>query len=345
MAGIDSSPRELESNAGTDRTLLFEEILERLPYGVIVVDHGLQIQFVNRVAAELLDEIAVGQPLAEQWAEFAVRDYAARLFGRDAEPGSKLAALAERTLRVNGLSAPRSETAILLLEDVTERERTRDAERRFVENAAHELRTPVAAIVSVVEILERGAKDVPETRDRFFAHLSAHSARLVRLMTSLLTLARVQNGYEEPRLELVPLRPFLEDLARTLTPRAGVTVSVDAPEEVVALADRDLLTLVVSNVGSNAVTNTHEGEIVFEARGSPGSVELEIRDTGSGMDQAERDAALDRFHRGGDSAGFGLGLAIAAEAVRELGGTLCLEAAAGGGTRVLIALRGASIVS
>src|SRR5207248_5750692 len=59
-----------------------------------------------------------------------------------------------------------AETAILIVEDVTERERARQSEREFVENAAHELRTPLAAIVSVMDVLESGAKDIPEARDR-----------------------------------------------------------------------------------------------------------------------------------------------------------------------------------
>jgi two-component system sensor histidine kinase VicK len=341
------SPPEAAPTAEDARTTVSDDILKRLPLGIVMCDRNLRVEFANAAAADLLgaDDLAPGSPLEEHWGDLDVRSYAAELFSTDVAPEPELAGVGSRTLLVNGLPAGAMDTAIFLITEVTERERRQRADRHFLENAAHELRTPVAAIVSVAEALE-SAKDEPDARDRFLAHLRVHSDRLVRLATSLLALARVQSGVEEPRLELVPLAAFLDDIVAHLDHVPAVAVEVEAADGVAALADRELLRLIVSNIAQNSVKNTHVGSIRFAARSIDGRTELEIADTGSGMSAADRDAAFDRFHRGSDSSeGFGLGLAIARDAAEELGGTLELESTPGEGTVVRIGLRSAEVIS
>jgi signal transduction histidine kinase len=122
---------------------------------------------------------------------------------------------------------------------------------------------------------------------------------------------------------------------------------VDVPDDLAVIADHELLRLIVFNVAMNASRHTHEGEIRFRARTGRKGAELELRDTGIGMTDADRAAAFDRFHRGADAQGdgFGLGLAIAAEAAEELGGDLRLEQGPDGGTIVRIALPSGTIVA
>jgi signal transduction histidine kinase len=232
-----------------------------------------------------------------------------------------------------------------MVEDVTERERARESEREFVENAAHELRTPLAAIVSVMDVLESGAKDVPEARDRFLKHIRVHSERLSRLATSLLTLARLGTGVEQPRVTVVPVRPLLEEVASRLDPVDGVEVKVRSSEQTGALADRDLLEQAIANVAENSAKHTQAGEIVLEARGNGTMTEIEIRDTGPGMSEEERERAFHRFYRSSNGAdGFGLGLAIAEEAIRAIDGTIELDSEPGAGTRVRMVVPSAKII-
>jgi signal transduction histidine kinase len=249
-------------------------------------------------------------------------------------------------LWIQGLPPSTGETAILIVEDVTERERARQSEREFVENAAHELRTPLAAIVSVMDVLESGAKDIPEVRDRFLKHIRVHSERLSRLATSLLVLARLQTGVEEPRMTVVPVRPLLEEVAGRLDPAHGVEVAVRAAAELGTLADRDLLQQAIANVAENSAKHTRKGEIVFEAREKGTTTEIEIRDTGPGMTDEERARAFHRFYRASNGTdGFGLGLAIAEEATRAIGGTIELESELGAGTQVRVAVPSARIIA
>ena len=224
--------------------------------------------------------------------------------------------------------------------DVSERERRARAERDFVTNAAHELRTPLAAIVSSVEVLQAGAKERPEVRDRFMGHIEQQSRRLQRLVHALLVLARASIRDEPPALERVLLRPLLADVARELEPKDGVELVTRCSRDVAVLGDRALLEEVLVNLGSNAARHVECGHIALTAKRRDGSVVLEVADTGPGMPDEVRDRALERFFRGPDAsgAGFGLGLAIAAQSVKTLGGALEIDSRPEVGTTVRITL-------
>ena len=198
-----------------------------------------------------------------------------------------------------------------------------------------------------MDVLESGAKDVPEARDRFLKHIRVHSEKLSRLARSLLVLARLQTGVEQPRLSVVPIRPLLEEIAGRLDPARDVEVSVRSSEQTGAIADRDLLHRALANVAENSAKHTRTGEIVLEARENGTTTEIEIRDTGPGMTDEEQARAFHRFYRSsnGSNDGFGLGLAIAEEAVRAIEGTIELESEPGAGTQVRVVVPSAKIIS
>jgi signal transduction histidine kinase len=343
----DAQEPALTRSPGRESRL--REALDRLPQGVIVVDHQFSVDYVNRAATRLLGAGAPhpGEPLADDVGDVPLGSLLRRLGAEGTSSISRLAPLDDRVLCVEAISDPDSELVVLTVDDVTERERTRRAERRFVENAAHELRTPLAAIISVVDALDGGAKDEPAIRDRFLAHLRGHSERVARLATSLLALARVQSGYQEPRFELVALEPLLQRIVAELRPPPRVEVVTRVPETLAVLTDVGLVYHAVSNVLANAAKNTHAGAIAIEARAAGPTIELEISDSGPGMTAADIEHAFDRFFRagGGDGQGFGLGLAIAKDALESIGGRIVLESPPGEGLRARIWLPGAKILS
>jgi signal transduction histidine kinase len=225
---------------------------------------------------------------------------------------------------------------------VTERDRRERAEREFVTNAAHELRTPLAAITSAVEVLQAGAKEVPADRDRFLESIERQSARLGRLTHTLLTLARAQTHEEARRLEPLELRPLLEEIAATLEPRPGVEVAVDCPPGLFVLADRALVEQALLNLAVNAAKHTEQGRIELAAESvAGGSAAVEVRDSGPGIAPGDQERVWERFYRGRgrDANGFGLGLAIVRQAIRVVGGSVELESSPGKGTVVRVTLR------
>jgi signal transduction histidine kinase len=127
-----------------------------------------------------------------------------------------------------------------------------------------------------------------------------------------------------------------------------VAVQVSAALDLAVLADHDLLVHALDNIAANAGKHTSSGLIVFEGRDAGRHTEIEIRDTGKGMTAEESSHAFERFYRGqnrDEGTGFGLGLAIADEAVRALNGSIRLDSRPNRGTRVRISLPSARVMA
>jgi signal transduction histidine kinase len=337
--------RDSFANVESERDRL-KILLERLHDGVLAVDGDLTVQFANAAAGELLGgaSLETGRRLPD-WEPFALGELARTLFAPGAATVQERIDLADgSTYTVVGLPAGgMPPVAVLVLSDVTAQERRERAEREFVANAAHELRTPLAAIASAVEVLENGAKDDALERERFLRIVSRQSGRLNRLVRALLVLARAQTHQEEVPFEPVRLFPVLEDVAaeaRSSEP-AAAAIRIDCPEELYALGQRDLIEEIVSNLTANAVKHGGPGEIVLRAAATGSdAASIEVHDSGPGIRPEQRERLFDRFYRAGDAGadGFGLGLAIVREAVRALGGRIEITARPGGGTIVRVVL-------
>jgi signal transduction histidine kinase len=230
----------------------------------------------------------------------------------------------------------------MLDEEVAIRDQER-VERDFVTNAAHELQSPLASIISAIEVLQAGAKDGPE-RDIFLEHIEHASDRLARLVRSLLVLARAQSGIERPRDELIALEPVLKEVAAGLSVAPGVEVRVSCPSEAALVSNRELLEQALINLGENAAKHTTRGTIDFSARASAPATVLAVSDTGPGIPAPERPHVFERFYRGsGERAGgFGLGLSIVQAAANSLGAEVELESTPGEGTVVRLRFPGAA---
>jgi PAS domain S-box-containing protein len=237
--------------------------------------------------------------------------------------------------------------AVALLFDVTTREVRERAERDFVTNAAHELQSPLAAIVSAIEVLQAGAKEGPE-RDRFLAHIEDAAARLTRLTRALMILARAQSGAEAPAVELVSVCELLGEAAERVRPAAGVRIIVTCPRELAVITNRELIEQAVMSLADNAAKWTQRGMIEFSARALDDGVEFSIADTGPGIPADQRSRVFNRFYRGDSptSAGFGLGLAIVRAAAEAIEAEVDLDSTVGAGTVVRLKLPGtATLIS
>jgi PAS domain S-box-containing protein len=338
----------------------YEAVLHHLPVGVLVVSptgevvgrneradelFGGVVQHVDEIASRFSDED--GRPLPEgAWTGWSLESDLAppptvMTFAR--HDGARLL-LEARSAPVTG-DGKRSATAFVF-DDVTAQRQRDIAQRAFIVNAAHELRTPLAAIVSAIEVLQSGAKDDVETRDVFLGHIQREADRLVRLARALLVLARAQAMEEQPTPELVPLRPLLEELVAGARPEPDVAVEVECDKDAAAFTSPDLLRQAIVSVFDNALRHTTQGVICLRAKLlDERTAAVEIEDTGTGMTPREMEVALLRFVRGAESSGFGLGLAIAAEAARASGGELTLESEAGHGTTATITVPAAHLVA
>jgi two-component system, OmpR family, phosphate regulon sensor histidine kinase PhoR len=210
----------------------------------------------------------------------------------------------------------------------------------FVKNAAHELRTPVAAIASAVEVLQNGAKEDPAARDRFLGHIERATARLERLLDALLVLARSQSGHEEPVFSRVAIEPILDRVLDGVTAQVGVSLEVESEPGLAVATNPNVLEQLLANLAANAAQHTDSGSIRLVARGKDDHVSIEVRDTGHGLEPVNQELIERELARreAPEVAGLGIGLTIVREAVRALGGEVEIGPRAGGGTTARVLL-------
>jgi signal transduction histidine kinase len=339
LAALAGEAAGLFEQLATERNRL-SVVIDRFQDAVVTVTPELEIELANPSAHDLLGgELLPGVSLPNPWPEVVdLPALAGSLFKPGARPIERMVTLDgnDRTLELIGLPARGDSTAVIVVRDASERERADRAEREFVANAAHELRTPLAAITAAAEALDLGAKDVPADRDRFLAHLRRECERLTRLTDSLLVLARAQSGAEPPSTERIDVPALLKGIAGGLRPRRGVDVKVRCRDGVAIEANRALVEQALRNLAQNASKFTRQGRVELTAGHSDGVVVLEVRDTGPGIPAAERERVFRRFYRTGrrSSEGFGLGLAIVRESIRAAGGTVELMSEPNRGTAV-----------
>ncbi len=318
----------------------FEQLVERLHEGVLLADPEGKLEYANGRAYELLAGIQPRCVLADVLPAEAAATLGSLLEGEELRDPIQVDGRG-RTLQVSGVPSHRpGDGAVLVVADTTERVREERAQREFVTNAAHELRNPVAGIVTAIEMLQTGAKDDPLHRDEFLAHIEREAARLSRLTRALLVLERAEAREEVPRAEVVVLAPVLERVAEGIEPREDVRVSVDCDPDLVLSTHPELLEQALQTVVQNAERYTEHGQIVLSGRRlDVDHVCVQVTDTGRGLAGAEPERLFDRFYRGSaGNGGFGLGLSIAAQSVRAVGGRIEIRPNGEQGTIVEIRL-------
>lgn len=224
---------------------------------------------------------------------------------------------------VAGMSAAVNAMADQLTAQIDDLERANQAQRRFVADVAHELRTPTAALLASAESLAH-----VETRDEASALVIPQLRRLAGLTEDLLEISRMDAG----RAVVVPSRVDLVDLVREVLDETGRPgdVTLDAPAWLPVELDPARTRVVVRNLVANALQHgTPPVRVAVSVAGE--WVEVSVTDAGPGVPDDLRERVFDRFVRG-DAArhgpSTGLGLAIAHENARLLGGTLELGPAA-----------------
>lgn len=215
--------------------------------------------------------------------------------------------------------------------------------RVVAEGLAHDLRSPVTRLRSVLEQAALEARD--PAAEAAMNRALAEADTLTRILTTALQIGRAEAGIGRERFEQTALGAFVEDLAALYEPYAedeGFTLTAEAPEGLTVLLHRELMGQALGNLVDNAVKYAEGGSAiaVFAARQN-GHVVLGVRDNGPGIPAEQREAALQRFGRLDPTravAGTGLGLALA-EAVAKLhDGRVELADAPGGGLEVRLVL-------
>jgi two-component system, OmpR family, phosphate regulon sensor histidine kinase PhoR len=335
---LDSMREELRKSftlLATERDRL-SAIFDGLTEAVIVVGEDGSVRFTNPAAERLVRD---GQPATALVP--ALRRAASR--------GSAEIPVLSVDGRVYGVQArrvPAEHAVLLVVRDRTDELKREEAEREFVSNAAHELRNPLAGIMSGIEVLRGGAKDDPDVRDRFLARLAVDAERMTRLTQSLLTLARVEAAGERDEAQVVDVSLAAVEATEAVAAPEGVEMLTEIEPDLVAAGDPVLLRQVMIGLLTNACAHTPPpGTVTLRAvRGEEKTVTIEVQDTGKGIPPEEQNRVFERFYRGSAThatEGFGLGLSIAKRMVDVMNGEIGLRSVPGEGSIFWVRLRAA----
>jgi signal transduction histidine kinase len=221
----------------------------------------------------------------------------------------------------------------------------RDALRRFIADASHELRTPITALKNFNDLLQGAATDDPAARAEFLAESQVQLDRLEWITRNLLDLSRLDAGLVVLDLANHDVGELIEGAAsvfKALAQEKGVALSIRLPIPPLRVrCDRAWIELALSNLLDNALKFTPAGEQVeigAERRGE--AVQLWVRDSGPGIDPTDQPHIFERFYRGQGSGveGSGLGLAIVQSVVQAHRGQVSVESEPDAGSLFVVEL-------
>jgi len=216
-----------------------------------------------------------------------------------------------------------------------------EAQRRFVADAGHELRSPLSTIMVALDVARQEAAAGSPVDVRVLDDVAAEAGRMSRLVEDLLLLARADESGLRMRRDDVDLDDLVEGEARRLAADATLKVSYEA-EPVRVLGDRDRLVQVLRNLTDNAARHARS-QIRLSLGARPAAAELRVDDDGDGIPVGDRARVFDRFvrldaSRQRGSGGSGLGLSIVREIVAGHGGQVSVQESRWGGVAVVVRL-------
>ena len=322
--GRQSRQIRLQLEAARRQQKEFSIITENMQEGLLVIDRYTMVLSVNSSVGKLLKvkEIKTGESvyLLNRSEEF--RGVVGQVLEGKHEnkilrlDGSEIQVIANPVTREN-----KTEGAVLLLVDVTEKVEREQLRREFSANVSHELKTPLTSISGFAEIMQDGfVKD--EDVKVFAGRIYKEAQRLIRLVGDVIRISRLDEGglpYQWEKLHM-----YME---------GGSTVLDTVPT---------IMEEVLYNVCDNAVKyNRRGGEVFVRLKDGEDAVRVNVRDTGIGIPKEDQERIFERFYRVDKShskeiGGTGLGLSIVKHGVKTLNGRLWLNSEPGQGTEIIM---------
>ena len=235
---------------------------------------------------------------------------------------------------------------LLVMRDITERERVEQMRRDFVANTSHELKTPVGAVSLLAEAIESAADDPPQVRI-FTARLTAEANRLALLTSRIMNLSRLQASddlTEQRDVSVDEVVAAALDAHAIQADSAGVEVVRGGKRGAYVRGDAQVLSEAVGNLIANAIAYSPQGPSVgVGVKVVDGIVEIAVTDRGIGIAEGDQDRVFERFYRADPArarrtGGSGLGLSIVKHAVQRHGGEVRLWSRPGRGSTFTIRL-------
>mgnify|MGYP002543979778 CR=1 FL=1 len=236
--------------------------------------------------------------------------------------------------------------AVILLVDITEKEKREKLRREFTANVSHELKTPLTSICGISDMLMNGIVK-PEDVKGFGGDINREAARLLALVNDIIRLSELDEGAEDTdKAEITDILEVANDAVKSISgvaKKAGITVTAEGDSTLVN-GGKSLIFEMIYNLCDNAVKyNRENGTVKVRIKDKGDFAEISVADTGIGIPEDQKERVFERFFRVDKShskevGGTGLGLSIVKHAVKNLGGEVSLESRLDKGTTVTVTI-------
>ena len=344
--GRQSRQIRLQLEAARRQQKEFSIITENMQEGLLVIDRYTMVLSVNSSVGKLLKvkEVKTGESvyLLNRSEEF--RDVVCQVLDGKHEDkvlrldGSEIQVIANPVTREN-----KTEGAVILLVDVTEKVEREQLRREFSANVSHELKTPLTSISGFAEIMQDGfVKD--EDVKVFAGRIYKEAQRLIRLVGDVIRISRLDEGglpYQWEKLDLYSLTHDIFSTLHEAAEKQEVHMYMEGGSTVLDTVPT-IMEEVLYNVCDNAVKyNRRGGEVFVRLKDGEDAVRVNVRDTGIGIPKEDQERIFERFYRVDKShskeiGGTGLGLSIVKHGVKTLNGRLWLNSEPGQGTEIIM---------
>ncbi len=328
--------------ASTDLPDGTRSVLQGMDEVAVVVDSSLHIVAASS-PAELFG-MSEGELLAAEELRSLVR--ASRTTDRPEVETLRLRRGVELRSVVARASGITPRLTLLVIRDITERERVEEMRRDFVANTSHELKTPVGAVTLLAEAIESAADDPDQVR-HFASRLGAEAARLGQLTSRIMNLSRLQAADDLTELRDVSVDEVLTAAVESQAVAAEanqITIVRGGERGAYVRGDVQVLTEAIANLIANAIAYSPAGsQVGVGVKVVDAAVEIAVTDRGIGIPEGEQARVFERFYRADQArsrrtGGTGLGLSIVKHAVQRHGGEVELWSRPGRGSTFTVRL-------
>lgn len=352
--------KEAQETTEAERQRL-DSVLKHMTDGVIATDRRSRVMITNNRALDFIgktEEEVIGHSIMEvlnlrdkyTFRELLNMDHDILIpfvneDGQESIIKGEISVIQRESRYVSGL--------IWVLTDVTEREKIERDRRQFVSNVSHELRTPLTSVRSYSEALSDGALEDPKLAREFLDVIQRETDRMIRMISDLLNLSRMDSNRQEMNLELIDLSRLVDhildrfDMMLNSEEYANKDYKIlrelsDKP--IWVEADQDRLTQIIDNILNNAIKYSPDGgNVTVRLMTTHNEALLSIQDQGLGIPQKAIPHIFERFYRvdkarSREQGGTGLGLAIAKEVVERLNGRIWVNSIENKGSSFYISL-------
>lgn len=322
----------------------FDDITARMDEGLVLFSGKGMILFANHAARALFPhDSAEGSYLT------LCRDANYIQVVEQALDGNGAHGKLERNGRIYELTASSVEensawhAAVLLIVDITERERAEQQRQEFTANVSHELKTPLTSIMGYAEIIAGGIAK-PEDIAPFAGKIRTEAQRLLALIEDIINLSRLDEGGETVAFEPVELSALCDTVRGRLQSKAagkGITLRIEGEPAAVS-GQRRTLEQMIFNLTDNAINyNKPQGSVTLTTGTESGRPFVRVADTGIGIAPADQQRVFERFYRVDKShskmtGGTGLGLSIVKHGAALHHAEVELKSALGKGTCITL---------